>query len=301
MRLSASYAVIFWARRDTPQHGVVEAAEERHALAHLLQREDAGVEAVVQVGGQVGDLVGQIDQLRFQRRKLVEEVLGQLRVLGGGVVARVLDDALAHAQRQIQPAKAGVALLKPGHDAQRVQVVVEAQAQAAQALVEGLFAGVAKGRMADVVRQRQRLGQLRIQPQRAASVRDLGHFQGVGQAAAEVVRRGVAGQAREDLRLAGQAAKGARVQNAGAVAGKGRAVGVRRLGCARRLSSPSARTAIPGGQREGRFGVSESVIGSPFRYALRILHFLRLGYAIDASHVPEISIGNPGGKTTCSQ
>ena len=149
------------------QHGVVEAAEERHALAHLLERENARVEAVVQIGGQVGDLVGQIDELGFEGRELVEEVLGQLRVRGGGVVAGVLDDALAHAQGQVQPAKAGIALLEPGDDAQGVQIVVEAQAKAAQALVESLFAGVAEGRMADVVRQRQRLGQFLVQPQRA--------------------------------------------------------------------------------------------------------------------------------------
>ena len=65
---------------------------------------------------------------------------------------------------------------------------------------------------------------------RASGAGDLGHFQGVGEAAAKVVGRGVGGQAGEDLRLAGQAAKGARVQDAGGVAGKGRAVGMRRLG-----------------------------------------------------------------------
>ena len=58
----------------------MEAAKERHALAHLTQRENARVEAVVEVGGQVGDLVGQIDQLSFEGRKLVEKVLGQLRM-----------------------------------------------------------------------------------------------------------------------------------------------------------------------------------------------------------------------------
>jgi hypothetical protein len=49
-------------------------AEERHALAHLVEREDAGVEAVVEIGGEVGDLVGQVDELGFERRELVEEV-----------------------------------------------------------------------------------------------------------------------------------------------------------------------------------------------------------------------------------
>ena len=62
------------------EHCVVEAAEQRHAFADLIEREDAGVEPVVEIGGQVGDLVGQVDQLGLQRRKPVEEVLGQLRM-----------------------------------------------------------------------------------------------------------------------------------------------------------------------------------------------------------------------------
>ena len=68
---------------------------------------------------------------------------------------------------RLRPRKAGVALLEPGDDAQGVQVVVEAQAMDLQARVESLFAGVAEGRMADVVDQRQGLGQLRIEAQGA--------------------------------------------------------------------------------------------------------------------------------------
>ncbi len=79
----------------------------------------------------------------------------------------VLDDAFADGQRQVETAKGGVALLKPGDDAQGVKVVVEGEASAAQAVVEGLFSGVAERRMADVVGQRQRLSQFRVQPQSA--------------------------------------------------------------------------------------------------------------------------------------
>jgi hypothetical protein len=51
----------------------------------------------------------------------------------------------------------------------------------------------------------------------------------VGQAAAEVVRGGIGGQARKDLGFTSHAAKGACVQDAGHVAGKRRAVGMQRL------------------------------------------------------------------------
>jgi hypothetical protein len=75
------------------------------------------------------------------------------------------------ARVRLRPRKAGVALLEPGHDAQGVEVVVEAQAVGFRHFVESLFAGVAEGRMADVVDQRQGLGQFRIQAQGAARVR----------------------------------------------------------------------------------------------------------------------------------
>ena len=57
----------------------MEAAEERHAFAAPDPAcRDAGVEAVVEIGSEIGDFVGQIDQLGFERRTLVEEILGQL-------------------------------------------------------------------------------------------------------------------------------------------------------------------------------------------------------------------------------
>jgi hypothetical protein len=43
------------------ENRVVEAAKKRHTLAHLIQRQNTRVEAVVEVGGCIGDLVGQID------------------------------------------------------------------------------------------------------------------------------------------------------------------------------------------------------------------------------------------------
>ena len=209
----------------------MEGAKKRHAFEDLFQREDAGVEAVVEIGGGVGDLVGQIDELGFEGRELVEEELGQLRMGGLRVVVGVLDDALAHAEGQVQSTKAGVAFFKPCDDAQGVQIVVKAEAKATQAFVKSLFAGVAKGRMADVVGKGQRLGQILVQPEGAGeSAGDLGDFQCMGQAASEVVRQGIAGQPCEDLRLAGQPSEGAGVQNARAVAGKGSAVGMGRLG-----------------------------------------------------------------------
>src|ERR1039458_4593926 len=91
----------------------------------------------------------------------------------------------------------------------------------------------------------------------------------MGERAAKVGRRGVASQSREDLRLAGQAAKSARVQNAGAVAGKGRAVGVRRLGVRAAAQLAVSADGNPNGQREGRLGLRVRHRSSP-GFLLRI-------------------------------
>ncbi len=109
--------------------------------------------------------------------------------------------------------------------------MVEAKVVGLEGVVEGFFAGMAEGRMADVVGQREGFGQLRVQAQgNSQSAGDLGHFQGVGKAAAEVVGGWIDAEAGEDLGFAGEAAKGARMQDASGVAGKGRAIGMRRFG-----------------------------------------------------------------------
>ena len=74
----------------------MEAAEQRDAFANLLEREDAGVEAVVEIGGEIGDFVGEVDELRFERRDTgrgnIRPARGEWRRI---VVAGVLDDAFA--------------------------------------------------------------------------------------------------------------------------------------------------------------------------------------------------------------
>ena len=95
------------------------------------------------------------------------------------------------------------------------------------ALVEGVFAGVAERRMAEVVRQGDGLGQVFVEAELAGDgAADLGHFQGVRQAGAVVV----VGLGDEHLRLVHQPAKGGGVDDAVAVALVEGAVGVLRLG-----------------------------------------------------------------------
>ena len=139
--------------------------------------------------------------------------------------AVVLDQALQRLPGQVQPVELGIAPLQPGHDAQRLGVVVEA-AERRHAVVERVLAGMAEGRVAEVVRQRQRLGQVLVEPQRAGQrAGDLRHLDRVGQPRAVVVALVVD----EDLRLVLQAAEGGGMDDAVAVALE-RAARRRRLG-----------------------------------------------------------------------
>src|SRR5665213_3858963 len=133
---------------------------------------------------------------------------------------------------------ARVTLLEALYDAQRVQVVVEPKAVAAQTLVQCALAGVAEGRVADVVDQRKRLGQIDVQAKRRRNLAcDLCDLDGVGKAAAEVV--GCA--AGKDLRLAGKTAEGARLHDPVAVALEGAA-------------------AVSGGRGEGARGQGQFLV-----------------------------------------
>ena len=118
---------------------------------------------------------------------------------------------------------AGVALLESLDDAQGVEVVIEAEAVALEAAVEGALAGVAEGRVADVVDESERFGEIFVESERAGDVAgDLRDFDGVGEAGAEVV----GGAGGEDLGLAGETAEGPCLDDALAVALERGSVGV---------------------------------------------------------------------------
>ena len=107
-----------------------------------------------------------------------------------------------------------------------MEVVIEAEVVGVKGCVQGFFTGVAKGRVADVVDERQRFDQINIQAQRGGDgARNLRDFQRVGQAAAQMVRK----SAGEDLGLAGETAERSSVQYAVAVALELVAIRMRKL------------------------------------------------------------------------
>ncbi len=86
---------------------------------------------------------------------------------------------------------------------------------------------MAERRMAEIVGERQRLGQVLVEAERARQrARDLRHFERVGEPRAVVI----ALVEDEDLRLVLEPAEGGRMDDAVAVAPEGVRVGARRLG-----------------------------------------------------------------------
>src|SRR5882724_1756706 len=138
----------------------------------------------------------------------------------------MLDDAFANFKSEIQAGKIEVTLFELLDDAQRVQIVIEKTAVRPHQFVELSLAGMPEGRMADIVDESKRFGELGVQAQRGSDgARDLRDFQRMRQPVAEVV-----GIARgENLRLGFEAPEGSRVNDAVAISRISAAVGMLRL------------------------------------------------------------------------
>ena len=153
----------------------------------------------------------------------------------------MLDHPLEGLPGEVQPVPAGIAALQLGHHPEGLNIVIKA-AIGLHLDLELIFPGVAEGRMTQIVGQSDGLGEVSVQPHGPGQgAGDLGDFQGMGQAGAEVI----AFMGHKDLGLFLQAAEGAGVDDAVAVAGEG---GARQAGM---LGEPApARSGDHGG--EGR-------------------------------------------------
>ncbi len=202
----------------------VDVREKRDFVPQRVQIEQIGFERVVEVGGVVGDFVDPVDKLRFEGRTQVEQILGQLRMRGGRVIPGMLHDAFADFKRQVEAVEFNVTMFEMLHDAKRMQVVIEAAAVDAHQLIEFSFAGMAKGRVANIVHQGERFNEFRVDAQCGGhGAGDLRDFERVGQPIAKMI--GETGA--EDLRFCFQTPERAGVDDAVAVARIFAAVGVR--------------------------------------------------------------------------
>ena len=203
--------------------------------------QDPRPQRVVDVVVDVGDAVDQLHDPPLQRRRLARP----------GVV----EDAVADLLGEVEAL--AVALQHVDHP-QRVDVVLElAVAALAQRRVERLLAGVAEGRVAEVVAEPDRLGQVLVEAERAGDrAGDPAGLQRVGEAGPVVVALG----GDEDLRLVLEAAEGLRVDDPVAVALEGGADAgcraPRRGGAQGRTGSPDRR-----GTRPPRRGLALPAVG----------------------------------------
>ena len=141
---------------------------------------------------------------------------------------------------QVEPVEARVLALEPRHHLEALRVVVEAAERPPWPAASARSPACPKGGWPEVVRQRQRLGQVLVETQHAGDgAGDLRHLQAVGEARAIVV----ALVEHEHLRLVGEAPEGGGMHDAVAVALEGGAHGAGGLGvdAARRSPPPGLR------------------------------------------------------------
>ena len=150
----------------------------------------------------------------------------------------MLDQAFQGFPGEVEAVEAGIAALQAGHHRQRLGIVVET-AMGGEAQIERTFAGMTERRMAEVVGERAGLGEILFEAQSARQrARDLGDFEGMGEARAVMVALVVD----EHLRLVGEAAERGGMDDAVAIATEIAARGARRL----RMEPAPARRGIRG-------------------------------------------------------
>jgi hypothetical protein len=115
---------------------------------------------------------------------------------------------------EIEAVEIGVTMLQLGDQPQRMSIVIEA-ADIFRHRIQRFFTGMAERRVAQIVGQRHRLGQILVSLKRAGqAARQLRHFQRMGQPGAVVI----ALMLHKDLRLVLETAKRRGVNDAVAVA-----------------------------------------------------------------------------------
>ena len=184
-----------------------ELPEHLHRLdRQILRPQQPGPRRVVDVVVDVGNEIRHAHDLSFDRARAQRLGHPDRRA---GLSLRVLGDAVAHFPGEVQPS---AVVLEQIDDAKALFVVVEA---AGHERVDHAFAGMAERRVAEVVTERDRFGQLFVQPQDFGDrARDLRHLERVRQPRAVVI----AGRREEHLRLVLQPAERLAVDDAIAIA-----------------------------------------------------------------------------------
>jgi hypothetical protein len=162
--------------RIAAAHGLVLRVEQR-LLAQLVERQQPGAVAVVNVVVVVGDRIGDVGYLRLEARlPALQEALANVPELTRVALRAVLEDAFARLEHEVETREIGVLRLELIDDSQRLQVVLEASV-VSHARIQRVLPGVAEGRVPEVVGETNGLGQRFIQAQGMRyRTADLGHL-----------------------------------------------------------------------------------------------------------------------------
>ena len=224
---------------------------DQRQLDQLVDLKEARAEAVVDVVIVVGDVVRDRRDLRFEPRPASSSrsrspFASAIAQLGLGDRPVMLRQPLERLPAQVQAVEIRIGIFEPGHDPKGLRIVIEA-AGLGEGGVQRVLAGVAEGRVAEVVRQAQRLGQILVEAERARNrPADLRDLEAVGEANAIMVAVG----RDEHLRLVAEPAKGDGVDDSVAVALEGVARPAR-PGTVFRMEA-AARTCGTGGDAGGK-------------------------------------------------
>ncbi len=250
-----------------------ERADQGH-VGDVGEAEQARLQSVVHVVVVVGDVVGQGRDLGLRRGPGVEAQVDVGGVFGDRPPRRlaqavghrpiVLDHAFQGLPGQVQAVEFGVAALQLGHQAKGLDVVVEPP-ERLHARAQLFLARMGERRMAEIMGEGDCLCEVRVQAQRVGDgAGDLGDFQGVGEAGAEVV----AFVGHEDLRLFLEPAERGGVDDPVAVARERGPGSARRLGV---LAAARTRRILSiGGQWVHLFRAGSA--GASFAYAVAIAY-----------------------------
>ena len=145
--------------RVSTLHFLEMASDQRH-FRGFLERDEPGPDPIIDVMIVVGDLVCEVGELRLQPRLLRLSrkrcpISPSSRALDG---AQCLRMPSRHSKVRFSPGKSRVALFELIDRAQRLQVVLKA-AVVPHAVVQCVLAGVAKGRVPQIMSQRDGFGQ----------------------------------------------------------------------------------------------------------------------------------------------
>ena len=111
----------------------------------------------------VGEFIGQIDKLRFQRRPPpLNETLGDSAQQQRVFTRAMFEDAFARFKGKIQAVKPAIVLLKLIDHAQTLQVMFKAAVRL-HADVKCILPGMAERRVAEIVRERDGLGEVFVE------------------------------------------------------------------------------------------------------------------------------------------